>query len=193
MIELLEMVRLPASYRERYPHQLSGGEKQRVAIARALASRPKFIVCDEPVSALDVSVQAAIVNLMADLRDAFGLAYLFISHDLAVVAQLSDRIAVMYGGTICETGSAADVLSPPHHPYTRMLLAAAPKLAAETASEAPTQPVSQTAAGHASSGCPFHERCAYKIGAVCETTRPPLRPMSATHDIACHLDIERMR
>ena len=123
--ELLNMVQLPAFYRTRYPHQLSGGERQRVAIARALATNPRFIVCDEPVSALDVSVQAAIVNLLADLRDELGIAYLFVSHDLAVVAQLSDRIAVMYRGQICETGRTVDVLQNPQHAYTRALLASA--------------------------------------------------------------------
>jgi len=192
VLELLDMVRLPAAYRERYPHQLSGGEKQRVAIARSLASRPKFIVCDEPVSALDVSVQAAVVNLMADLRDSFGLAYLFISHDLAVVAQLSDRIAVMYGGTICEIGGVAEVLAPPHHPYTRMLLASAPRIAEEAEADTSLSAAGRTAVDQATSGCPFHLRCAFKIGAICESERPPLRPMSPTHSIACHLDAERM-
>jgi peptide/nickel transport system ATP-binding protein len=126
--DLLEMVRLPQSYAKRYPHQLSGGEKQRVGIARALAGNPRFVVCDEPVSSLDVSVQAAIINLLADLRLKLNLSMLFISHDLSVVAHLSDRIAVMRRGKICEIGPAHQILSTPRHPYTQALIAAAPGL-----------------------------------------------------------------
>ncbi len=188
VLELLDMVRLPSAYRDRYSHQLSGGEKQRVAIARALATRPRFIVCDEPVSALDVSVQAAVVNLLADLRDEFGLAYLFISHDLAVVAQLSDRIAVMYRGSLCETGSAADVLTEPFHPYTRMLLASVPRIGDEAPAAAVEAPVAAPVHEHAADGCPFQARCPHKIGVICETTRPMLRRLSPSHSTACHLE-----
>ncbi len=127
---LLELVRLPPAYASRYPHQLSGGEKQRVGIARALASRPDFIVCDEPLSALDVSVQAAVLNLLAELRARLGLALLFISHDIGVIAHLADRVAVMYGGKIMEEGPVAAVLAAPHHPYTAALLSAVPVLGA---------------------------------------------------------------
>jgi peptide/nickel transport system ATP-binding protein len=125
---LLDLVRLPRHYAERYPHQMSGGEKQRIGIARALATNPKFIVCDEPVSALDVSVQAAIVNLLADLRDRLSVAYLFISHDISVVAHLADRVAVMHRGEIVEVGATATIMENPQHPYTRRLLDAVPRL-----------------------------------------------------------------
>lgn len=125
---LLDLVRLPAHYADRYAHQMSGGEKQRVGIARALATEPKFIVCDEPVSALDVSVQAAIVNLLADLRDRLGVAYLFISHDISVVAHLADRVAVMHHGKMVEIGPADQIMQAPRHPYTIKLLSAVPRV-----------------------------------------------------------------
>ena len=125
---MLDLVRLPKHYADRYPHQMSGGEKQRVGIARALATQPRFIVCDEPVSALDVSVQAAIVNLLADLRDRLGVAYLFISHDISVVAHLADRIAVMRHGNIVEVGTTEAIMRSPRSEYTARLLAAVPRL-----------------------------------------------------------------
>jgi peptide/nickel transport system ATP-binding protein len=184
--ELLDMVQLPSSYRTRYPHQLSGGEKQRVAIARALATDPEFSVCDEPVSALDASVQAAIVNLMADLRDRFGLAYPFISHDLAVVSQLADRIAVMYRGRICETGTTADVLASPRHPYTQALLASVPQLGTgPVPPQIPHGAIDVTS--EVAAGCRFEPRCPLKNGEVRKIVVPTLRPLSPTHSVACDL------
>src|SRR6185436_5660789 len=134
--QLLDLVRLPAHYADRYAHQMSGGEKQRIGIAPALATEPRFLVCDEPVSALDVSVQAAIVNLLADLRDRLGVAYLFISHDISVVAHLSDRIAVMHQGKIVEVGPAERIMRSPEHPYTVKLLAAVPRVDGPTVRQA---------------------------------------------------------
>ena len=183
---LLELVRLPAHYAQRYPHQLSGGEKQRVGIARALATEPRFILCDEPVSALDVSVQAAIVNLLADLRDQLGVAYLFISHDIAVVTHLADRIAVMYRGKIVEEGSVEEIVERAHHPYTQSLLAAVPILERQNHARmrlAPNRP-----GGDHARGCPFARRCPRRLGDICEREAPPVRPLTATHSFACHHD-----
>jgi L-cystine transport system ATP-binding protein len=184
-MRLLTQVGLAAKANE-YPARLSGGQKQRVAIARALATDPEFIVCDEPVSALDVSVQAAIVNLMADLRDAFGLAYLFISHDLSLVAQLADRIAVMYRGRICEIGTTADVLGSPRHPYTQELLASVPQIDTERVRHPAPHRLVNTAPEPVE-GCRFAPRCPYKLGAVCDDVAPALLALSPTRSVACHL------
>src|SRR5262249_28511038 len=194
MEALLDMVRLPRSYQTRYPHQLSGGEKQRVAIARALATEPKFIVCGEPVSALYVSVQAVIVNLMADLRDEFNLAYLFISHDLAVVAQISDRIAVMYKGGLCEIGVTAEILRRPRHPYTEALLSSLSVVdsVSESRSARPRLFGSIETEDEQTSGCRYQARCPYKVGKICETLTPPLRQISNCHSAACHLESEAL-
>ena len=192
--ELLEQVGLSASYAERYPHQLSGGERQRVGIARALAPGPQFIACDEPVSALDVSVQATVLNLLADLRDRLGLAYLFISHDLAVVAHIADRIAVMYGGVICEEGPTDAVLAPPYHPYTEVLLSAIPS--ADPAQRQRTRIRLRTDAGaitRAKRGCCFAHRCPHKLGDVCDVTTPPTIEPAPGHRIACHLPLSELR
>jgi peptide/nickel transport system ATP-binding protein len=182
---LLDLVRLPPHFGARYPHQLSGGEKQRVGIARALATEPRFIVCDEPVSALDVSVQAAIVNLLAELRDRLAVAYLFISHDISVVAHLADRIAVMYRGRIVETGTVAEVMRPPFHPYTEALLSAVPDVDGrrEGRIRLPLEPRRSLVAG----GCVFAGRCPRRIGEICDRADPPQIALSPTHHLACHL------
>jgi peptide/nickel transport system ATP-binding protein len=194
--EILEQVGLAGSYADRYPHQLSGGERQRVGIARAIATGPKFIVCDEPVSALDVSVQATVLNLLTDLRDQLGLSYLFISHDLSVVAHIADRIAVMYAGTICEEGPTDAILAPPYHPYTETLLSAIPSPDPGVARIARIRPRTDTATGEAPTrGCVYHRRCPRTLGRVCEEVTPPIVQAAPGHRIACHLplaDLEAM-
>jgi peptide/nickel transport system ATP-binding protein len=186
--ELLDLVRLSPAYRTRYPHQLSGGEKQRVSIARAVASAPDFILCDEPVSALDVSVQAAILNLFADLRDRLGVAYLFISHDLSVIAHVADRVAVMYRGAIVEEGPLELVLNPPYHPYTEALLSAAPIVGAR---ERAAQRIRLTGEiGAAGPGCRFAPRCPRRIGALCDEVPPPVKEAAPGHRIQCHLPLD---
>ncbi len=179
---LLDLVRLPRRYAARFPHQLSGGEKQRVGIARALASSPDFLVCDEAVSALDVSVQAAVLNLLRDLRDQLGVAYLFISHDIGVVAHIADRIAVMYGGTLVEEGPAEAVLRPPYHPYTELLLSSVPLVGRR---RAPPPRIERPAPG---GGCKFAARCPRHLGPVCDTA-PPARPAGPGHSILCHIPL----
>jgi peptide/nickel transport system ATP-binding protein len=189
--ELLQSVGLPGHFADRFPHQLSGGERQRVSIARALASNPKFIVCDEPVSALDVSVQATVLNLLADLRDRLQLAYLFISHDLSAVAHIADRIVVMYGGVTCEEGPTDAVLARPNHPYTEALLSAVPTV--DPASAQHERIPLRDGALHvasATTGCCFHTRCPRKIGAVCEVDTPPVVEPREGHRIRCHLPLD---
>jgi oligopeptide/dipeptide ABC transporter ATP-binding protein len=193
VVELLDMVRLSAAYLSRYPHQLSGGEKQRVGISRALATSPQFIVCDEPVSALDVSVQAYVLNVLADLRDRLNVAYLFISHDLSVVAHIADRVAVMYRGAIVEEGPVDNVLQPPWHPYTEALLSAIPDIGHGPVSVRIRLKGDAVEREGMVRGCRFQHRCPRKIGAICETDTPPVVEPSPGHRIACHIRYEPLR
>lgn len=188
--ELLEAVNLPASYYNRYPSELSGGEKQRVAIARAFAADPQVVLLDEPLSALDVSVQAALINLLFELQSAHRTTYLFISHDMAAVQHLSDWIAVMYLGRIMETGSTDQVFSPPYHPYTEALLSAIPVADPEVRQEQIRLEGSVPSAMEIPPGCPFHTRCPRKLGAICETESPPSRETAGGHRIVCHIPPE---
>jgi oligopeptide transport system ATP-binding protein len=184
VVELLNVVGLSAEHANRYPHEFSGGQRQRIGIARALALDPKLIICDEAVSALDVSIQAQILNLLGELQQRFGLTYLFIAHDLAVVRHISDRVAVMYMGEIVEEAAAEDIFAGPLHPYTQALLSSIPVPVprakdgrARLKGDVPT-PVNPP------EGCRFHPRCPIAIG-ECKLDKPPLVEITPGHRVAC--------
>jgi peptide/nickel transport system ATP-binding protein len=183
--ELLELVGLRHEYMTRYPHAFSGGQRQRIGIARALALNPKLIICDEPVSALDVSIQAQVLNLLEDLQAQFDLTYLFIAHDLSVVEHISDRVAVMYVGFLVEMAATDELYYQPKHPYTEALMAAIPKPNPRMRTRPIKLPGEEASPANPPSGCYFHPRCRYAQRA-CSEERPLLRDLGHEHWVACH-------
>ena len=187
IFSLLKKVGLNERHIDNYPHQFSGGQRQRISIARALAMKPIFVVADEPVSSLDVSIQAQIINLLNELKEEFKLTYLFIAHDLSVIFYMSDKVGVMYLGKIVEMAKTRDLFENPLHPYTRALLSAIPSVGKGVRPSriilegTPPSPI------HPPSGCRFHTRCFLKKGKVCETDEPEYRLNEEGHQVACHL------
>jgi peptide/nickel transport system ATP-binding protein len=190
---LLNAVKLDASYYNRLPRQLSGGEKQRVGIARAISTNPAMVVCDEPVSALDVSVQAAVLNLLLEIQNTHDTTMILISHDLSSVRFFSDDVAVMYLGRIVEIGPCETIYSPPNHPYTTALLAAVPRPDPDAPRSSIRLGGRVPSAVNPPSGCRFNTRCPFKIGAICENEEPPKRDMGGGHLIFCHLSPDELK
>lgn len=184
--EIMENCGLQPYHKDRYPHEFSGGQRQRICIARALALNPDFVVCDEPVSALDVSVQAQIINLLMDLQKKYNLTYLFISHDLSVVEHISDTIGVMYLGEIVEYGKKEDIFKAPSHPYTKALFSAIPVPDPTVEIERIVMEGTPPSPANPPSGCKFHTRCPHCMD-VCKTTKPEQVELSPDHLVTCHL------
>lgn len=179
--ELLNIVGLPQSYITRYPHEFSGGQRQRIGIARAISLNPDFIVCDEAVSALDVSIQAQIINLLMDLQEKFNLSYLFISHDLSVVKHISSHIAVMYAGEIVEQGKTDDIFTEPLHPYTQKLLSAIPSIYGKKRKRIIEN---EEIINETTDGCPFYDRCP-KRTSLCKESKPKFQTINDNHKVKC--------
>jgi peptide/nickel transport system ATP-binding protein len=192
VLGLLDLVKLPRDFAERRPRQLSGGQKQRVGVARAFAGNPAVVVADEPVSALDVSVQAAVTELLLDIQRQEGTTLLFISHDLSVVRYLADRVVVMYMGQVMEQGRTQEVFAPPYHPYTEALLAAIPLADARYVKRRVLLTGEIPSSSNPPPGCRFSTRCSYRIAGTCDVEPPPVREFSSNHRIACHLPRERL-
>jgi peptide/nickel transport system ATP-binding protein len=195
MLELLDLVKLPRAFATRMPRQLSGGQKQRVGIARAFAGGARIVVADEPVSALDVSVQAAVTDLLMEIQRKEKTTLLFISHDLSIVRYLSDRVMVMYLGHVVELGTTDQVFSPPYHPYTEALLSAVPIADTSIKKEHIVLEGDIPSAMNPPSGCPFQTRCRWKkdvLGSKCETEIPPINTLSNGHQIKCHLEKSKL-
>ncbi|EST55152.1 peptide ABC transporter substrate-binding protein [Brevibacillus panacihumi W25] len=185
--EMIGIVGLSKQQLNRFPHEFSGGQRQRIGIARALILRPKLIIADEPVSALDVSIQAQILNLMQDLQKEFKLTYLFISHDLSVVRHISDRVAVMYLGKVVEVADKKSLYEKPTHPYTQALLSAVPVPDPHQTTQRIILEGDMPSPANPPAGCTFHPRCRHCME-ICKTTVPPLKEQTASHWVSCHLE-----